>query len=110
MPDEKPKPVYKYKVIDRCFKENALMTPLDAKGQLVTFESETVYVSRALEPANEETAKAVEAQKIIHAAHYKKAAPISNEEAADLRTEVTDLKAQLAEAIGMLKQAAASKK
>lgn len=95
---------YKYKVIERTFKENLLMK----EGE--PFESTTLYNSRALVAADDVTAEAVRKLKAEHEAHYKKAAPISNDESGRLRDEVAELKATLAEALGALKQAAASKK
>lgn len=96
------KPVYKYKVVERCFKEGKLMIEGEA------FESSELYNSRALEAADEMTAKAVEKLAGEHSALRKKVEPITNTEAEHLRGEVADLKAQLAEALGALKQAASS--
>jgi hypothetical protein len=105
---------FKYRIKERAFKEGLVLDPgsppvdkdTNPQGLFITQE---VYVSRALEPADEATRKAVDALKVEHAAHYDKAAPISSEEAASLREEVGVLKSQLADAIGALKQAAKSK-
>jgi hypothetical protein len=87
---------YRYKVIDRCFKENLLMVP----PQL--FVTGQVYNSRGLEPADEVTKQATEKLKKEHAAFYK----TTPGDAFAIVQENADLKAQLAEAIAALKAAA----
>jgi hypothetical protein len=104
---------FKYRIVERAFKEGQVLDPntppVAEDNPQGLFVSQEVYVSRALVPADEATTKAVAALKEEHDAHYNKAAPISSEEAASLREEVGVLKAQLADAIGALKQAAKQK-
>jgi len=113
---QKPAPgtLFKYRIVERCFKEGLVLDPhsppVGEDNPRGLFLSQELYCSRALAPADEQTEKAVAALKKEHEAVYEKEAPISAQEAASLREEVGALKAQLAEAVGALKQAAASVK
>lgn len=87
---------YKYRVIERAFKENQLLDPEhmpeDSGG---FFQSAEVYNSRALEPADDVTKAAVDQLKAEHDQVRNQAAPISRDESAELRQRIAELEAGL---------------
>jgi hypothetical protein len=87
---------YTYRVVERAFKENILLDPAhmpeDSRG---LFQSQHVYNSRALEPADDATKAAVDELKDEHDQLRNKAAPISRDESTELRQRIAELEATL---------------
>jgi hypothetical protein len=87
---------YKYRVVERAFKENQLLDPAqmpeDSQG---IFQSAEVYNSRALVPFDDVTRAAVEKLKEEHDQIRNTAAPISRDESSELRKRIAELEANL---------------
>lgn len=83
---------YTYRVKERAFKENILLDPEHMpEDSMGLFQSSELYNSRALEPADDATRKAVEKLKEEHDQIRNQEAPISRDESAELRKRIAEL-------------------
>ena len=93
---------FRYKVIERCFREAKLMLP----GQ--EFITELAQPSRALEPLDEETRIATKAKADEYAAQARQVEPVSQLESMALRDQnkaLADKLEQLSAQLALVTQA-----